>query len=159
MHPISGTRGAHLPRRRKKGPSLSKQFSESTGWTICSPSQRRAPVAPAALRALASARRVLEKHPPLVGGVRPPGMAAYRVVLTPAADRQLGKLPPQAREMIAAALVVLRRNPRPPGCTKLAGGDDLWRIRIRQYRVIYQILENELIVTVVKIGDRKDVYR
>ena len=86
-------------------------------------------------------------------------MAAYRVVLTPAAERQFAKLSPQAREMIAAALLALARSPRPPGCVKLAGADDLWRVRVRQYRVIYQILNDQLIVTVVKIGDRKDVYR
>ena len=86
-------------------------------------------------------------------------MAAYRVVLAPAAERQFAKLSHQAREMIAAALLVLADNPRPPGCVKLAGAEDLWRIRVRQYRVIYQILDDELIVVVVKIGDRKDVYR
>ena len=86
-------------------------------------------------------------------------MAGYCVVLTPAADRQLAKLPRQAREMVAAALVTLGTNQRPAGCVKLAGSDDLWRIRVRQYRVIYQILDAELIVTIVKVGDRKDVYR
>lgn len=86
-------------------------------------------------------------------------MAACRVRLTPAAERQLGTLPPQARVMIAAALVALGGNPRPSGCAKLAGAEDLWRIRVRQYRVIYQILDDQLIVTVVKIGDRKDVCR
>jgi mRNA interferase RelE/StbE len=86
-------------------------------------------------------------------------MAGYRVVVTPAAERQLAKLPRQAREMIAAALLALGTNPRPVGCVKLAGSDDLWRIRLRQYRVIYQILDVELIVTIVKIGDRKDVYK
>ena len=86
-------------------------------------------------------------------------MAAYRVVLTPAAERHFAKLSHQAREMIAAVLAALAGNPRPPGCVKLAGAEDLWRIRVRQYRVIYQILDDELIVVVVKIGDRKDVYR
>jgi mRNA interferase RelE/StbE len=86
-------------------------------------------------------------------------MAAYRVVLTPAAERQLGKLSSQAREMIAATLVALARNPRPPGCSKLSGADDLWRIRVRQYRVIYQILDDQLMVVIVKIGDRKEAYR
>ena len=86
-------------------------------------------------------------------------MAEYRVVLTPAAQRQFAKLSHQAREMIAAVLLALARNPRPPGCVKLAGVEDLWRIRVRQYRVIYQILDDQLIVVVVKIGDRKDVYR
>jgi mRNA interferase RelE/StbE len=86
-------------------------------------------------------------------------MAAYRVVLTPAAGRQLGKLSLQAREMMAAALVALGRHPRAPGCSKFSGADDLWRVRVRQYRVIYQILDDQLIVVIVKIGDRKDVYR
>jgi mRNA interferase RelE/StbE len=86
-------------------------------------------------------------------------MAAYCVVLTPAAERQFAKLSLQAREMIAAALVALAGNPRPPGCVKLAGAEDLWRIRVRQYRIIYQLLDDELIVVVVNIGDRKNVYR
>ena len=86
-------------------------------------------------------------------------MAEYRVVLTPAAQREFAKLSHQAREMIAAALLALARNPRPPGCVKLAGAEDVWRIRVRQYRVIYQILDDQLIVVVVKIGDRKDVYQ
>jgi mRNA interferase RelE/StbE len=86
-------------------------------------------------------------------------MAAYRVVLTPAADRQLAKLPREAREMVAAAIVTLASNPRPPGSAKLAGAADLWRIRVRDYRVIYTVLSGELVVTVVKIGNRKDVYR
>jgi len=86
-------------------------------------------------------------------------MAAYRVVLTPAADRQLAKLPRQAREMVAAAIVTLASNPRPQGSVKLAGGGDLWRMRVRDYRVVYTVVSGELIVTVVKIGNRKDVYR
>ena len=85
-------------------------------------------------------------------------MAAYRVVLTPTAERQFAKLSLQAREMIAAALVALAGNPRPPGCVKLAG-EDLWRIRVRQYRIIYQLLDDELLVVVVNIGDRNEVYR
>jgi mRNA interferase RelE/StbE len=86
-------------------------------------------------------------------------MAAYRVVLTPAAERQFAKLSLQVREMIAAVLVTLARNPRPPGCVKLAGAEDLWRIRVRQYRIIYQLLDDELLVVVVNIGDRNEVYR
>jgi mRNA interferase RelE/StbE len=85
-------------------------------------------------------------------------MNAYRIVLTPAADRQLAKLQREAREMVAAALVTLASNPRPTGAVKLAGTVDLWRIRVRN-RVIYTVASGKLIVTVVKIGDRKDVYR
>ena len=86
-------------------------------------------------------------------------MAASRVVLTPAAERQFARLSLQAREMIAAALVALARNPRPPACVKLAGAEDLWRIRVRQHRIIYQLLDDELLVVVVNIGDRNEVYR
>ena len=86
-------------------------------------------------------------------------MAVYRVELAPAAERQLSKLSPKDREMVAAAIVTLASNPRPKGCAKLSGAEDLWRLRVRRYRVIYRILDKRLIVTVVKIGDRREVYR
>ena len=52
-----------------------------------------------------------------------------------------------AETVVAAALVALGTNPRPTECVKLSGTDDLWRIRVRQYGVIQQILDAELIVT------------
>ena len=61
--------------------------------------------------------------------------------------------------MVAAAIVTLASNPRPHGCVKLSGVDNLWRVRVRDYRVVYTIADDRLVVTVVKIGDRKDVYR
>jgi mRNA interferase RelE/StbE len=86
-------------------------------------------------------------------------VAEYRVAFAPAADRQLAKLPRRAREMVAAAILTLRSNPRPPGGVKLAGSDDIWRIRVRDYRVVYAVRDFMLVVTVVKIGHPKDVYR
>ena len=86
-------------------------------------------------------------------------MPAYRVVVTPAAERQLGKLRRSDREMVAAALVALAQNPRPAGCKKLQGATDLWRLRVGRYRVIYSTLDDKLLIIVVKVGDRKDVYR
>jgi mRNA interferase RelE/StbE len=86
-------------------------------------------------------------------------MPAFRVELTPSADWKFSKLAPRVREMVAATLVVLSSNPRPPGCVKLRGADDLWRIRMGHYRIVYRILDAHLLVTVGKIGDRKDVYR
>lgn len=61
--------------------------------------------------------------------------------------------------MVAAAIAALSSNPRPPGCVKLTGADDLWRVRIRDYRIIYTIRDDQLVVVVVKVGNRKDVYR
>ena len=55
--------------------------------------------------------------------------------------------------------MALGQNPRPRGCVKLAGTDDLWRVRLGALRVIYQIADTRFLIIVVKIGDRRDVYR
>ena len=86
-------------------------------------------------------------------------MASYAVELTPAAERQLDELASPARTVIAAALAALASNPRPPGCTKLAGKDNLWRVRVLQFCIIYTVIDRRLLVVVVKVGDRRDVYR
>ena len=86
-------------------------------------------------------------------------MASYSVELTPAAERQLDKLTSPARTVIAATLAALASNPRPPDCTKLAGKDQLWRVRVPEFRIIYTVIDRRLLVVVVKVGDRKDVYR
>ena len=53
----------------------------------------------------------------------------------------------------------LANDPRPPGCDKLAGVENLYRIRVGDYRVVYQIRDEMLLVLVVKIGHRREVYR
>lgn len=53
----------------------------------------------------------------------------------------------------------LGENPRPPGCVKLAGGDSLYRIRSGDYRIIYQIRDAELLIVVVALGHRREIYR
>jgi len=84
---------------------------------------------------------------------------AYTVELAPAAERQLDKLPNEARDRIARALAKLGQTPRPPGCRKMAGPEGFHRIRIGDYRAIYQIRDAVLVVLVVKIGHRREVYR
>jgi mRNA interferase RelE/StbE len=81
-----------------------------------------------------------------------------RIIFKPRARRDLGKLPHAIGERIAAAIDALALQPRPPGCVKLAGNDDLWRIRVGDYRVVYQIHDDLLIVLVVRIGHRREVY-
>ena len=49
--------------------------------------------------------------------------------------------------------------PRPPGCDKLAGPEDMYRIRVGDYRIVYQVCDEALMILVVKIGHRRDVYR
>ena len=83
----------------------------------------------------------------------------YSVELLPAALKQLEKLPAAAQRRILAALAALEEDPRPPGVVKLSGEDNLWRIRVGDYRIVYEIHDDRLLVLVVRIGHRKDVYR
>ncbi len=83
----------------------------------------------------------------------------YSVLLAPPAERQLKALAEAAQKRIITRLKALQYNPRPQGIQKLAGETNLYRIREGSYRIIYTIKDKELIVLVVKIGDRKEVYR
>jgi mRNA interferase RelE/StbE len=84
---------------------------------------------------------------------------AYSVHLAPAAERQLKALEKPVRARIVRRLRKLEETPRPQGVEKLSGPDDLYRIREGEYRIIYTIKDKALIVLVVKVGHRKDVYR
>lgn len=83
---------------------------------------------------------------------------AHRIEYKPRAARDLRGLPDKIRGQIAARVEALAEDPRPPGCKKLEGEDNLWRIRSGDYRVIYSVFDELLVVLVVKIGNRKDVY-
>ena len=86
-------------------------------------------------------------------------MPQYEVLFTASADKALQKLPGIAQKRVAAAAKELRDNPRPHGCVKLKDEDDLWRIRVGDYRIVYTIEDDELIVLVVRVAHRRDVYR
>jgi mRNA interferase RelE/StbE len=83
----------------------------------------------------------------------------YQVVIAPAARRQIKKAPKSAQSAIVARLEALAAHPRPPGCKKLSGEENLYRVRTGDYRIVYQVQDAQLIVLVVRVGDRKDVYR
>ena len=85
-------------------------------------------------------------------------MPQYTVRFKASADKAMRKLPHQIQERIALAVKALREDPRPRGCKKLKGADDLWRIRVGEYRVVYTIRDDELLVLVVRVAHRKDVY-
>jgi mRNA interferase RelE/StbE len=82
----------------------------------------------------------------------------YQVRLAPAAVRQLRKLDPPGRRRVQAAIDLLAENPRPPGARQLVGGAGEWRVRTGDFRIIYDIRDEELLVLVVKVGHRRDVY-
>ena len=84
---------------------------------------------------------------------------SYRVTLAPAAARQLRKQDPRIRRRLQAALDLLAVEPRPPAATRLVGGSGEWRVRTGDYRIIYEIKDDELLVLVLQVGHRREVYR
>ncbi|MGH3473907.1 MAG: type II toxin-antitoxin system RelE family toxin [Aeromicrobium sp.] len=83
----------------------------------------------------------------------------YAVELAPSAARALRKLDAKARVRAQAAIELLADEPRPPAATRLVGGAGEWRVRTGNYRIIYEIHDNRLLVLVLAVGHRKDVYR
>jgi mRNA interferase RelE/StbE len=83
---------------------------------------------------------------------------SYRVEFRAAAARQVKKLPKPARDRVLDAIEDLGEDPRPHGAKKLVGERTAWRIRVGDYRVIYDVLDAELIVTVVRAAHRREVY-
>ncbi|MEM1394977.1 MAG: type II toxin-antitoxin system RelE/ParE family toxin [Cyanobacteria bacterium P01_H01_bin.150] len=82
----------------------------------------------------------------------------YQVEFTKGALKQLKKLPKDIKERIDTKIQELAIEPRPNGVKKLQD-DDLYRIRVGDYRIVYQIDDNVLLVTVVKVKHRREVYR
>jgi mRNA interferase RelE/StbE len=82
----------------------------------------------------------------------------YRVTLAASAGRQLRTLDPDARRRIEAAIELLAVEPRPPAVTRLVGGSGEWRVRSGDYRIVYGIHDDELVVLVLRVGHRREVY-
>ena len=83
---------------------------------------------------------------------------SYRVVYKPAAGRDVDKLPPHVLPRLRDSIVALAEIPRPPGCKKLKGPGGMWRIRVGDYRVVYEIDDSSLVVRILRAGHRRDVY-
>jgi mRNA interferase RelE/StbE len=84
-------------------------------------------------------------------------MSRYRIELRPAALTALRKIDPQDRGRIQGAIALLGEDPRPPGAKALQGRDGL-RVRVGNYRIIYSVLDDVLLIVVVTLGHRRDVY-
>ena len=86
----------------------------------------------------------------------------YRLSFTPAAVRELEKLDAFIRRKVFSEIERLADNPRPHGVEKLETKDKLYRVHVgpgKNYRVVYEIRDENLLVLVVRVGDRKEVYR
>ncbi len=82
----------------------------------------------------------------------------YRLRATGRALRELKTLPPRIEGRLRDAIEDLAHEPRPPGCKKLRGGTG-WRVRVGDYRVIYQVDDSARVVIVLRAGHRRDIYR
>lgn len=85
----------------------------------------------------------------------------HRVEFLPSAARELSALPRVAQLQLAAGIDVLAQEPRPEGATLLSGtgSERIWRVRVGAYRILYQVLDEALVILVVRVADRRDVYR
>ncbi len=83
---------------------------------------------------------------------------AYRIEIRPKVDKTLRKLPKHALEAVRRAIDAVADDPRPPGANRLSARQE-WKIRVGAYRILYLIEDERLVVVVVKVGHRKDVYR
>lgn len=83
---------------------------------------------------------------------------SYNVFILRRAQKALSKIQRQDRERIQEAIYALGEEPRPSGCRKLSGREG-WRVRVGQYRVIYEIDDAKEEATVLDVGHRRDVYR
>ncbi len=86
-------------------------------------------------------------------------MPAYSVGLRASAEKQLAALDKPVRERVAAAIDALAETPRPSGAIAMQGAAGLLRIRVGSYRVVYAVSDRDLIVLVIDIGHRREIYR
>ena len=86
-------------------------------------------------------------------------MARRKIEISRTAERQLKKLSRGDQERVIRAILALADDPHPTGSRKLSGYDDVFRIRVGQYRILYSVATSTLIVVILKVGHRRDVYR
>lgn len=83
----------------------------------------------------------------------------YNILYKKSVDKDLRRLPTKHRAAIVKKIEALASDPRPAGVVKLRGSDDLFRMRHTEYRIVYRLNDNELIIIIIKIGHRRDIYR
>jgi mRNA interferase RelE/StbE len=86
-------------------------------------------------------------------------MEKYKLVFRKSVARDLRRIPNRDLKRILSTIDSLAAEPRPAGCEKLSGQERRFRVRQGDYRVIYEIKDDEVVVVVVKVGHRRDIYR
>lgn len=83
----------------------------------------------------------------------------YIIKFTSHAVRSFRKLPREVQARLSLSIDLLKDNPRPPGSEKLKGTEDAYRIRVGDYRILYEVKDKDLIVYIIETGHRRDVYK
>jgi len=86
-------------------------------------------------------------------------MASYRIEWKSSASKELRKLPKQIIEKIIAAVDGLAKDPRPSDVRKLTATENVYRIRVGDYRVIYNIFDKRLVIEIIRVRNRKEAYK
>ena len=85
-------------------------------------------------------------------------MIRYDIRIKPSAEKEIRDLPKEMRKRVISMITRLADDPRPPGAAKLSG-QSAYRVRVGRYRIVYSIFDRELVVDVVRVAHRRDVYR
>jgi len=86
-------------------------------------------------------------------------MASYRIELSATAEKQIRKLRREAQIRVMRAIQPLATEPTPPGSRKVRGYDNVFRIRVGTYRILYRVAGRRLLIIILKIGHRREIYR
>ena len=86
-------------------------------------------------------------------------MSEFRIEVSSTAEKQLAKLERDEQVRVARTIRKLADDPRPPGCRKLRDYSNVYRIRVGVFRILYSIEQDRLLILVLKIGHRRNVYR
>ena len=84
---------------------------------------------------------------------------AYSIEFKKSAQKEIANLPKRMQRRVVSAIKALADEPRPKTVRKLVGGEDYYRLRVGEYRVVYQIIDQVLLICIIRVRHRKDVYR
>ena len=86
-------------------------------------------------------------------------MSRYTVEIARRAIKSIAGLPRNEQRRVRAAIDLLSDEPRPPNCIALAGEESVYRVRVGDYRILYEVIDARLVIHVIRVGHRRDVYR
>ena len=86
-------------------------------------------------------------------------MSRYSVETARRAVKSIAGLPRQEQQRVRAAIELLADEPRPPGCIALAGEESVYRVRVGDYRILYEVIDARLVIQVIRVGHRRGVYQ